>query len=240
MGACHCSRLSKQIIAKEDDASVNTIESRPFKWAVITPRPSVARLHRQQQLQIEQLVPQGNFIVEQQHPTTDHSTVYHHSLTCLEMLEFCARKSQDLDSSLNFFQQKELSSNAKSTEILSQIIGSPAACTSTPQNGEQKERSGDQLSSSTFCHVFKSESTSSNITAELGESDKSSSCGSPQKPLLKEKFLHRANGPESKFRVFRPKYSKMWISKRLSSKYCASEQETFLQKYPLHQQCQSF
>jgi len=242
MGACHCSRGSDHIVDKEDDARVNIIESPPYRWAVINPRPSLARLHRQQQHQIEQPVPQGTFFVDQQHPNTNHSTVYHRSLTCLEMLELCSRKSHDLDSSLNFFQHEELCSREKSIEIPSQIVGSPTGSISTPQKSEEKERCclDDQPSSSTFCHVFKSESTFSNITAELGESDKSSSCGSPQKPLLEEKFVHRANEPERKFRMFNPKYSKFRISKRFTNKYCASEQQTLLQKSPLPQQCQSF
>jgi len=242
MGTCNCLRVSEQIIDKEDDVDFNTIESLPYKWAVINPRPSLAGLHRQQQHQIEQPVPQGNLIVDQKHPTTNHSTVYHRSVTCLEMLEFCSKESHDLDSSLNFFQQKKLCSYEKSTELPSQIAGSRAACISTPQKGEEEERTclDDQPPSSTFCHVFKSESTFSNITAELGESDKSSLCGSPQKPQLKEKSLHCTNEPERKIRMFSPKYCKMRIAKRLANKYCASEQETLLQKSPLPQQYQSF
>jgi len=243
MGACLCLRLGEHIIDKEDDASFNTIESGPYKWAVINPRPSSARLHRQQQHQIKQPVSQGLLIVDHQHPTNaDHSTVYHGSLTCLEILELCSRNINDLDSSPNYFQQKELCWHEKSNEIPLQIAGSPAACISTSEKGEENERScvDDQPSSSTFCHVFKSESTFSNITAELGDSDKSSLCGSPQEPLLEEKFTHRAKEPEPKFRMFNPKYSKLRILKRLSNKNCASEQETLLQKSPLPQQCQSF
>jgi len=232
MGSCLCLRLSEHVVDDEDDAA-------PYKWAVINPRPSLARLRGQQQCQTQQQVSERELIMDQYNPTGDHSTAYTRSLTCLEILEQCSRKSEDFDSYLSHFQQKEFCSREKSTGIPSQIVGSPVASILTPHQGEGNERScfDDQPLSSTLGHVFKSESTFSNITTELGESDKSSSCGSPKKPLVEKKYVHRANEQEPKFRKFSPKYSKLRISKQLPSKYCASEQETLLQKSP-PEQCQ--
>jgi len=256
MGSCLCLRKSELIVENEnedDEASTASFEPTPYKWAVINPRPSLQRLLcRQQQHQTNQLASQEELNVGVHEYLNNHPfSVTHipesYCLTCLDVLEAYSRnpESYALDASPNSVQQKqnqeEVSNQDKSTGISPQMVGSPA-WSSSPQAAGQNERScvEDQLSSSTFSHIFKSESTFSHITAEFGESDESSLCGSPRKPLLQEKMLYRENQPEPKIRIFSPKYGKLRCSQRLSKKFWASEQEALLQKSPTPQQRQSF
>jgi len=252
MGSCLCLRKSELIVETEDDeASTPSFEPTPYKWAVINPRPSLQRLLcRQQQHQTNQLASQEELNVGvheylNNHPFNATHIPSSYSLTCLDVLEAYSRNpgSNALDASLSLVQQKQekVNNTEKSTGISPQIVGSPA-WSSSPQAAGPNERScvEDQLSSSTFSHIFKSESTFSHITAEFGESDESSLCGSPRKPLLQEKMLYRENQPEPKIRIFSPKYGKLRCSQRLSKKFWASEQEALLQKSPTPQQRQSF
>jgi len=250
MGSCLCLRKSELIVENEDAVTTTTFEPTPYKWAVINPRPSLTRLLlRQQQHQAKQLAQEGVLSAE----ISQQSNVYplcptlpesRYSLTCLEVLEGCSRKPDILDSSLSFHQQKQelVNTEVRSAGISPQMVGSPACSLSSPQRIGENERSPleDQLSSSTFSQGFKSESTFSHITAEFGESDESSFYGSPQKPLLQEKLLHRAMKSEPRMRIFSPKYGRMRCSKRLPKKFWASEQEALLHKSPMLQQRQSF
>jgi len=253
MGSCLCLRKSELIVEDEAAVTTTTFEPTPYKWAVINPRPSLTRLLlRQQQHQGKQLAQEGVLSVE----ISPQSTVYplgptpipeSHSLTCLEVLEGCSRDPDYLDYSLSCDQQKQelINTEVRSGRISPQMVGSPVCSISSPQRGGENERSSleDQLSSSTFSHGFKSESTFSHITAEFGESDESSLYGSPQKPLLQEiGHYQRARSPmqaEPRRRIFSPKYG-IRCSKRLPKKLWASEQEMLLQKSPMFQQRQSF
>lgn len=246
MGSCLCLRISALIAENEDVATVSFESAPPYKWAVINPRPSLGRLlRREHQHQVKQLAPKGEFNLDPQHLSTHPScaipsTESHRSLTCLDVLEAYSRKSDDLDTTMNFFEQKWVSSQDKSASISPQVDGSPP-CVSRLQRGDESEHSClEDQRSSLYSNIYKSESTFSHITAELGESDESSLCGSPQMPLLQEKLVHHASKLEPKICMFSPKYGKLRSSKRLSKKYWTSERETLLQKSLIPEQCRSF
>lgn len=248
MGSCLCLRKSELIVENEGAVTTTTFEPTPYKWAVINPRPSLTRLLlRQQQHQAKPLALQGVLSAEISHQSNACPTLIpesRYSLTCLEVLEGCTRTPDSPYTSLSFAQQKQdlVNTEINPTAISPQMVGSPGCCLSSPQAGGENERSclEDHPSSSTFSHVFKSESTFSHITALFGESDESSLYGSPQKPLLQEKLVHRVMKSEPKIRIFSPKYGRVRCSKRLPKKFWASEQETLLQKSPMLQQRQSF
>jgi len=245
MGSCLCLRKGELICEDEADVTTTTFEPTPYKWAVINPRPSLTRLLlRQQQHQTKQLALPGVLSAEISHqsnayplcPTLISEPRY--SLTCLEVLEGCTRLPDSPYASF-FDQQKQELVNSEINPAGSspQMVGLPGCCLSSPHERSCLE---DHPSSSTFSHVFKSESTFSHITAEFGESDESSIYESPEKPLLQEKLVHRAMKSEPKIRIFSPKYGRMRCSKRLPKKFWASEQETLLQKSPILEKRQSF
>lgn len=244
MGSCLCCRKNKLIGDYDDVVITKNLESTPYRWAVIKPRPSLSRLpHRQQQHQIKLLSLHDKpfeEIPEQQVCTTNPlcATLLpkSHSMTCLDVLEAYSRKSDELDPSLNFIEPKWVSSWDEAGGISSHTRGLPAPISTQERVYENEPKClQDQQSYSTFFDILKSEST----TAEVGLSDQSSLFGSPQKPLHQEKVVHRAIMPEPKTRIFSRRFGKYSVSKRLSNKYWASERETLLQRSSV-QQCQSF
>jgi len=246
MGSCICLRKSDLIV--ENDVVVTALRHAPYKWAVINPRPSMARsIPRQQQEQARQCgLYQEILSKELSRPNSCPTTTEEsYPLTCLEVLDSISQKSDLLHTELKIVQQEQedVTSQDRFADGVSMQFGSPGSSFKSRSllGGYDNDREERRLSS--FSHTT-TESFFSHGTAEFGESDESSRRGSPsllQPDVPAAKCSQFYIKPVTRKRLFSPRIRKLRCSHRLSKRYWANEKESLLQRSPAvgAQQCKS-